>query len=248
MLLVPGLALVVSLAAPTTALPSASLVVKGRPLVAQKRVEDAFGEAAKVRLKDGAWSQKLDIAPSTTLVPLEFRANDQDKAPWTLLIDVQPGHHYRLTPDPCCTLAIHDDDSDLHPERKATPACAAPKDGACPAGLVSVPSWIAQDGRCGDAHACVGPIEVQFDVAAEALGRGPLSVRVESDEDVFTLTSAGATAWQAWPWGRETSPARVEVRRGNQVLWQRAVQLRHEHRYRIIVPADPTQLRIVRER
>ena len=219
-----------------------------------------WSKEARVRVPGGAWSAELEVAPGPALTELEFRAVSKEPRPRRLLLDLSPGHAYRVTPDPCCALAIWDDDSTLRPEARATPACASSQGGKeCPAGTVAVPSWIASDPRCGDQHTCVGPIEVAFEVELAALGEGPLQLYVDSveqpawtihrqDASVVVRNTDGqvASTWSEWPWGRETSPVRVELRRGTKILWSRAVQLRHEQRYRIQIPADPSRLSISR--
>jgi hypothetical protein len=133
--------------------------------------------------------------------------------------------------------------------------------------MVNVSSWIVRDDRCKfEEHTCVRGIRVRFAVAPSALRAGPLEVLVEDDqiaEWTFTLDGdrvlvrrlddppapvrGGVTGWQGWPWSRETSPARVLVRRAGAVLWERDVQLRLEHRYTIRIPDDASAVEIVRE-
>jgi hypothetical protein len=208
---------------------------------------------------------KLAIEAGRRLVELRF--GTRREAPGDrLLLDLRPGHHYRVHPDPCCFVAIEDFDSDLRPERRRRPTCVE-AGGECPEGMVSVPSWIARDERCKfEQHTCVRRIQVRFAVSPAALRAGPLEVLVESDELAdwtFTLDGdrvlvrrlddrpapvrGGVTAWDGWPWSRETSPASVIVRRAKAVLWERSVQLRLEHRYTIHIPDDAAAVEITRE-
>ena len=206
-----------------------------------------WGKQGRVRLPRGAWAERLSIDASPRLVELELKTTSKEK-PWHLLTDLRPDHHYRVRPDPCCVIAIIDDDSDLRPADRASPSCEAGK-RECAPGTTSVPSFIAYDPRCGEGDTCVEPIEVQLDVAPAALAAGPLALFVgDLADSPLAVATVGDTTWRSWPWTRETSPVRVQLRRGKQVIWSRHVQLRLAHRYRIVIPADPTQLSIVREK
>jgi hypothetical protein len=157
-------------------------------------------------------NRTLTVPVGANLVELRFRIGADVRE---LLVDARPKHRYEVGADPCCLLAIHDLDSDLRPEKRAQPICAT-----CGEGMVEVPSWIAQDPRC-PGHTCVRPAMAEL--------------RVDPGIEVFVEDEKFSGG--AWPWSRETSPARVEVRRNGQPIWKRWVQLRLEHRYTIAAGA-----------
>ncbi len=233
-------------------------------------VREMWGRAAAPTLTDGKTTIQrgrpgdLALPVGRRLAELQFRASPREQ-PWKLLIDARENHRYRVHPDPCCFLAIEDLDSDLNPEARAKPLCVD-YGGECQDGYANVPSWIARDSRCGEEqHTCVRVTRVRFEISRAALRTGPLEIFVEDrDEPAWILSLDGdrvmlqrgrdepraplaAADWETWPWTRETSPARVLIRRGGALLWEREVQLRLEHRYTIRVNEDPKATEIFRE-
>lgn len=208
------------------------------PLVGDPKVR------AELRLPGDAWGAAVTVPGGAQLVALELRSRANDRHPRQLLVDIEPGHHYYVGPDPCCFVAIVDADSTLRPEASASAICDGHAE--CVAPYTSVPSFVAQDPRCGEAHVCVRYSEVRFEVAPSAAAAGSLSVRVGGHQSpTFVLDKD--LGWQRWPWTRHDSPTSVELWRGKTRVWAREVQLRLEHRYVIAVGGDGSQVTISRQ-
>lgn len=209
--------------------------------------EPAFGDPKRkpeLRVPGGAWGTTLSVPGGTQLVELELRERPNDRHPRQLLVDIEPGHRYRVGPDPCCFVAIADADATLRQESEGAICDGRPE---CVAPYTSVPSFVAQDPRCGEAHVCVRQSEVRFEVTASAAAAGALSVRFAGDASAFAGALDKVVGWQLWPWIRHDSPTSVEIWRGKTRLWARDVQLRLEHRYVIAVSGDGSQVTIQRQ-
>jgi hypothetical protein len=138
------------------------------------------------------------------------------------LTELRAGHHYRLTPDPCCGVAFWDEPS---PADAANAVCAD-KNGACARDdFMRLPGFIGH-GKCGERYACVPAPQIRFRAA------GPITVYTDPAETLWTVSDG---EYRRWPQSRESSPWPLIIKQGQKVLFDQYVQFRTNHRYTVVV-------------
>jgi len=133
----------------------------------------------------------------------------------SFLVDLRDGHHYLVSPDPCCFLTVSDSDGGL----ASSTRCAV--HDICPAGTVEVDKFVYRKDGCGERPTCAPPATLRVRGAA---------VSLEWDGD--------ATPWSATyepaPVRRE-NPQHVIARRDGKVVFDDLVVLHHGLRYTLVL-------------
>jgi hypothetical protein len=136
----------------------------------------------------------------------------------SFLIDVRDGHHYVISPDPCCILTVSDSDDGL-----ASSARCAVHD-ICPAGTVEVDKFVYRKDGCGERPTCAMPAMLRVP--------GP-AVSLEWEGDA----TPWSTTYQPAPVRRE-NPQRVIARRDGKVVFDDLVVLHHGLRYTLVLDGN----------
>jgi hypothetical protein len=145
--------------------------------------------------------------------------------PLSFFFELREGHHYFVSPDPCCFVVVTDPDDGLAESAR----CASLR--TCPTGAVEVDHFLYRKPECGEAATCAPP----------AL------LRVRGTEIALEWEGSDAVAWtenyRAAPVGR-AQPQHVVARRQGKNVWDGHLVLRHGARYTLDL-ANPGAVRVL---